>query len=148
MATHSSTLAWRIPWTEERSIWSLKRLSKHADGRRGLPTQRSSLEGAPGPSLQALLVQTGGPRKPGPPKKIRNRRSLSTCANHPDPQPPVPASPTQACESKCFPGKFWLCLQLAGPQRLYLESGRGHGDANWPAPNESWHCKETQLREN
>ena len=48
MATHSSVLAWRIPWTEEPGrLWSmgsqsqtqLKRLSTHAD-RKPLSTSK------------------------------------------------------------------------------------------------------------
>ena len=107
-----------------------------------------SLEGASGPSIQDVDVPTGSPREPGPSEEIRNRRNLSTSARSPVPPAPCTSFPGLApVQANAFQGNAGSGSQLAGPQRLYLESGRGHSDASRPAPSESWHHRRTQLRE-
>ena len=107
------------------------------------PHPEVSLGGASGPAIKLFLCRQGAEgSRPAPQPEERRRDSA----------PLWPGRPTGLglqlpglCpESKCFPGKLWLRLHLAGPQGLDLESGRGPGDANWPAPRESWHRRKTQ----
>lgn len=108
-----------------------------------------SLEGTSGPSIQDFDVHTGSPREPGPSEEIRNGGDLSTFAHSPAPPASCTSLPGLApVQANAFQGNSGSGSQLAGPQRLYLESGRGHSDANLPAPSESWHHRRTQLREN
>ena len=48
MATHSSTLALKIPWTEEPGVWDLSSLAR---------------DGAWAPGSESRVLTTGPPRK-------------------------------------------------------------------------------------
>ena len=66
MATHSSTLAWKIPWTEEPGgLWSMGSLSRTRLGDFTFPFHLHALEKEMATHASVLSWRTPGTAEPG-----------------------------------------------------------------------------------
>lgn len=80
--------------------------------------------------MQACPAWTGSPGKPAQERKIEEAAGLLglPCS----PTSLLPSFPGPApVKANAFQGNSGSSSHLAGPQRLYLESGRGRGQAHW-----------------